>query len=94
MFIVMLVGGNEALRFFAELKNMHKEIIFLPDDEQFYEDVDLFVCFSSDISPKIRSPKRLITWSGDDQETLDRVYRLLLPIPLVCASAASMMTVE
>jgi len=89
MFIVMLVGGNEALRFFAELENMHADVIFLPDDQQFYEDVDLFVCFGGEMSPKIRHPKRLITWSGSDQETMDRVYKLLFPIPSACASAAA-----
>ena len=77
MFIVMLVGGNEAGRFFAELKHLHEEVIFMPDDEEFYDNVDLFVCFSGDLSPRIRPPLPIMTWSGDDQETLDRVYKRL-----------------
>jgi len=89
MFIVMLVGGNEALRFFAELGNLHEDIIFLPDDKKFYEDVDLFVCFGGEMSETIKHPRRLITWSGSDQETMDRIYKLLFPISSVCASAAA-----
>ena len=77
MFIVMLVGGNEALRFFAQLKALHKEVIFLPDEEQFYENTDLFLCFGGPMSPLIRSPAPMMTWSGDDQETLHRVYKTL-----------------
>lgn len=85
----MLVGGNEALRFFTEMKNDHEDVLFLPDDEQFYEDVDLFLCFGGPMSPKIRYPKRLITWSGSDQETMDRIHNLLFPIPTVCAIGES-----
>lgn len=77
MFIVMLVGGNEAGRFFAELKQLHDEVIFMPDDEEFYDDVDLFVCFSGDLSPRIRPPRPIMTWCGNDLDTLDRVYKRL-----------------
>ena len=77
MFIVMLVGGNEAGRFFTQLENIHKDVIFFPDDEQFYENTDLFVCFGGQMSEKIKDPMHLITWSGDDQETLERVFKTL-----------------
>jgi hypothetical protein len=77
MFIVMLVGGNEAGRFFTELENLHNDVIFLPDDEQFYDNTDLFVCFGGPMSEKIKYPMHLITWSGDDQETLERVFKTL-----------------
>ena len=75
MFVVMLVGGNEAGRFFAEIKELHDEVIFMPDDEEFYEDVDVFLCFGGKMSPRIRPPMPIMTWSGDDVETLTRVYK-------------------
>ena len=77
MYIVMLVGGNEAGRFFAELKTLHDQVIFMTDDEEFYDHADLFVCFGGPMSPRIHPPMPMMTWSGDDQETLQRLYKTL-----------------
>jgi hypothetical protein len=75
MFIVMLVGGPEAFRFFAEVQNVHPSVILIADEEKFYEHADLFVYFGGEMTPGLRP---VITWSGDDLETLRRIHEYLV----------------
>ena len=75
MFIVMLVGGPDAFRFFAEVQNVDRRIILLVDEPKIYEHTDLFVYFGGDVAPGLRP---VITWSGDDDETLRRIHETLV----------------
>lgn len=78
MFIVMLVGGPEAFRFFAEVQDVNPCLILLIDEVEFYHKTDLFVYFGGEMTPGLGPT---ITWSGDDQETLGRIHeRLGLPV--------------
>ena len=75
MFIVMLVGGPDTFRFFAEVQNVDRRIILLVDEPKIYEHTDLFVYFGGDVAPGLRP---VITWSGDDEETLRRIHETLV----------------
>jgi hypothetical protein len=50
-------------------------IVWANDRRSFYYIADLFVHFGGSI--KIPQGKRFITWSGDNQETVRRVYKTL-----------------
>jgi hypothetical protein len=76
MFIVMVVGNPaEATRFLDNLQVQYQDIIWLANDPKFYENVDLFV--SCGYEPYPPKGARSITWSGDDAETLERIYKTL-----------------
>ena len=76
MFIVMVVGNPaEATRFLDNLQVQYQDIIWMANDPKFYENTDLFVsCGYEPYPPKGR---RSITWSGDDVETVERIYKTL-----------------
>jgi hypothetical protein len=78
MFVVMLVGNPlEASRFLDNLQDQHSQILWLVDTPIIYENTDLFVsCGGLPYPPK---DSRSITWSGDDAETIERVYKSLFP---------------
>jgi hypothetical protein len=78
MFIVMVVGDPEkAARFLDNLQVQYQDIIWMANDPKFYENVDLFV--SCGYEPYPPKGARSITWSGDDAETIVRVYKTLFP---------------
>ena len=76
MFIVMIVGNpKEAARFFDNLQQQNDDLIWMENDPKFYENTDLFVsCGGLPYPPK---GARSITWSGDDGETVERIYKTL-----------------
>jgi hypothetical protein len=78
MFIVMGVGDpTQAARFLDNLQSQYHDVIWMEDTPKFYENVDLFVsCGGVPYPPK---GKRSITWSGDDAETIERIYKTLFP---------------
>jgi hypothetical protein len=76
MFIV-LVGGyvNQRERFFDEMDKNDERIIWINEKRSFYYIADLFVNFGG--ITDIPRGKRVITWSGDTQETLEKIYETL-----------------
>jgi hypothetical protein len=78
MFVVMLVGNPlEATRFLNNLQQQYNDMIWMEHNPDFYENVDLFVsCGGLPYPPK---NSRSITWSGNDAETIERIYNTLLP---------------
>jgi hypothetical protein len=78
MFVVMVVGdAAKAAGFLNNLQIQHQDIIWMTHDPKFYENTDLFVsCGGMPYPPK---DSRSITWSGDDSETIERIYKTLLP---------------
>jgi hypothetical protein len=78
MFVVMIVGNPlEAGRFLDNLQNQHTDVIWLENRPELYENTDLFV--SCGYEPYPPKGARSITWSGDDAETIERVYKSLFP---------------
>jgi hypothetical protein len=75
MFVV-LVGGypNQRSEFLA-LASQNENIMWINDQLAFYYIGHLFIHFGGPTS--IPRGKLTITWSGDHQETLDRVYKTL-----------------
>jgi hypothetical protein len=77
MFVV-LVGGYEQQRdeFHRDVLNMDDEdIVWINNSRTFNYIADLFVNFGGIIN--IPKGKLVITWSGDNQETIQRVYKTL-----------------
>lgn len=76
MFVV-LVGGyvNQRDRFFEDMDVNDQQIVWINDKRAFYYIADLFVNFGG--GANIPMGKRSITWSGDNMETLQRVYKTL-----------------
>lgn len=77
MFVV-LVGGytNQRDAFYNETAGLScDKIVWVNDRTAFYYIADLFVHFGGIIN--IPREKTVITWSGDNQETIDRVYKTL-----------------
>ena len=78
MFVV-LVGGhiNQRDKFYEDVMASWTmpHIVWANDRQSFYYIADLFVHFGGSI--KIPQGKRFITWSGDNQETVRRVYKTL-----------------
>lgn len=72
----MVVGNpKEAARFLDNLQNQYTDLVWMDHDPKFYENVDLFV--SCGYEPYPPKGARSITWSGDDAETLERIYKTL-----------------
>jgi len=78
MFVVMVVGdAAKAAGFLNNLQTQYHDLIWMAHDPNFYENTDLFVsCGGMPYPPK---GARSITWSGDDSETIERIYKTLLP---------------
>jgi hypothetical protein len=77
MFVV-LVGGYTHHReaFYDETADLlGDKIVWVNDRSAFYYVADLFVNFGGIIN--IPKEKKVITWSGDNQETIARVYKTL-----------------
>lgn len=77
MFVV-LVGGyvNQRERFFEEMADAHDDrIVWINDKRSFYYIADLFVNLGGIVD--IPKGKKVITWSGDNMETCERVYKTL-----------------
>jgi len=76
MFIVMLVGDpTHATRFLDNLQQQYQDVIWLEDTPELYENTDLFVSCGGEPYPPEKA--RSITWSGDDVETIQRIYKTL-----------------
>jgi hypothetical protein len=76
MFIVMVVGDPpKAAVFIDNLQSQYHDLIWMANDPKFYENTDLFV--SCGYEPYPPKGARSITWSGDDAETLERIYKTL-----------------
>jgi hypothetical protein len=77
MFVV-LVGGypNQRAEFMEMVKPIDDDrIVWVDDKKSFYYIANLFVYFGGPVS--IPTGKLMITWSGDNLETLHRVYKTL-----------------
>ena len=77
MFVV-LVGGytQQRERFYDETAGLLCDrIVWVNDRSAFYYIADIFVNFGGIIN--IPKGKLTITWSGDNQETIQRVYKTL-----------------
>ena len=77
MFVV-LVGGYDHQRdeFHRDVLNMADEtIVWINHSRTFNYIADLFVNFGG--ITNIPKDKLVITWSGDNQETIQRVYKTL-----------------
>lgn len=76
---VILVGGTPEQRSqfvsFAEDGGQLPDVMWINDRKAFYYIADLFVHFGGQTA--IPKSKTMITWSGDHQETLDRIYKTL-----------------
>ena len=72
----MIVGDPiQAEKFLDNLQSQYYDLIWMKNDPKFYENVDLYVsCGGLPYPPK---GARSITWSGDDVETLERIYKTL-----------------
>ena len=88
MFIVMVVGEpQKAALFLDNLQIQYQDFIWMEDDPKFYENTDLFVsCGGLPYPPK---GARSITWSGDDAETVQRIYKTLFPATGVATTAST-----
>ena len=78
MFVV-LVGGydNQRDEFYKDALNLGDEdIVWINDSRTFNYIADLFVNFGG--ITNIPKGKLTITWSGDNQETIQRVYKTLV----------------
>ena len=74
----MVVGDPaKAARFLDNLQIQYQDIIWMAHDPIFYENTDLFV--SCGYEPYPPKGARSITWSGDDAETIARIYKTLFP---------------
>ena len=72
----MVVGDPEkAARFLDNLQSQYNNVIWMENDPKFYENTDLFV--SCGYEPYPPKGARSITWSGDDVETIQRIYKTL-----------------
>ena len=72
----MLMGNpKEADRFLDSLQDTYDGVIWLENTPELYENTDLFVSCGGE--PYIPKNARSITWSGDDAETIARVYKTL-----------------
>jgi len=76
MFVV-LVGGypNHRERFYDEMDKHDPRIVWINDKRSFYYIADLFVNFGE--GANIPMVKKSITWSGNNTETLQRIYKTL-----------------
>jgi hypothetical protein len=77
MFVV-LVGGypNQRAEFMQIVEAIDDErIVWVDNQKSFYYIADLFVYFGG-LAPT-PAGKLVITWSGDDLETIHRVYKTL-----------------
>ena len=78
MFVV-LVGGNPQQRdaFYEQVMTSWAlpHVIWVNDRRSFNYIADLFVYFGGQAT--IPAGKKSITWSGDNQETIQRVYKTL-----------------
>lgn len=77
MFVV-LVGGYSRQReeFFNEVNSSGSDaILWINDRRTFYYIADLFVNFGGQVN--IPAGKPSVTWSGDNQETIERIYKTL-----------------
>lgn len=76
MFVV-LVGGypNQRDRFYDEMDKNDPRVIWINDRRSFFYIADLFVNFGE--GANIPIGKTSITWSGNNAETLQRVYKTL-----------------
>jgi hypothetical protein len=76
MFIV-LVGGyvNQRERFFDEMDKNDERVVWINDKRSFYYIADIFVNFGGIV--EIPRGKKVVTWSGDTQETLEKIYETL-----------------
>ena len=72
----MVVGDPaKAAGFLDNLQIQYQDMIWMANNPTFYENVDLFVsCGGMPYPPK---GSRNITWSGDDSETIGRIYKTL-----------------
>jgi len=76
--IVVLVGGypNQRDEFYKNVLELGEEdIVWVNDNRMFYYIADLFVNFGG--ITNIPKGKLTITWSGDNQETIQRIYKTL-----------------
>jgi hypothetical protein len=78
MFVV-LVGGDTQQRseFYQEVMTSWAlpHVVWVNDRRSFYYIADLFVNFGGQVT--IPSGKKSITWSGNNQETIERTYKTL-----------------
>lgn len=76
MFVV-LVGGyvNQRDQFFDEMDKNDERVVWVNDKRSFYYIADLFVNFGG--ITDIPRGKRVITWNGDTQETMEKIYETL-----------------
>lgn len=74
---VILVGGytNHRDRFYNEMDKNDPRIVWINNRRSFVYIADLFVNFGE--GANIPLGKKTITWSGDNLETLQRVYKTL-----------------
>ena len=75
---MVLVGGypNQRAEFMEMVKPIDDDrIVWVDDKKSFYYIANLFVYFGGPVS--IPTGKLMITWSGDNLETLHRVYKTL-----------------
>ena len=88
MFIVMVVGEpQKATKFLDNLQEQYQDFIWMEHDPEFHEHTDLYVsCGYEPYPPKGR---RSITWSGDDSETIERIYKTLFPATGVATTAST-----
>jgi hypothetical protein len=77
MFIVLIGGQNSQRELFLDYVESigNDSLIFINNHQAFYPIADLFVYFGGVVN--FPEQKNLITWSGDHQETLERVHKTL-----------------
>lgn len=76
MFVVLVGYANHRDTFFEEVTSLNDDrIVWSNDKKTFYYIADLFVDFGG--SPKLPERAKVLTWSGDHQETLGRIYKSL-----------------
>jgi len=76
--IVVLVGGyvNQRDEFYKDVLQLGDEnIVWVNGGRTFYYIADLFVNFGG--FTNIPRGKLSVTWSGDNQETIQRIYKTL-----------------
>ena len=72
----MVVGDPEkAAGFLDNLQIQYRDIIWMEDTPKFYENTNLFVTCGG--IPYPPNGARSITWSGDDADTVERIYKTL-----------------
>jgi hypothetical protein len=77
MFIVLIGGQNSQRESFIDFIETidNGSLIFINKHQAFYPVADLFVYFGGPVT--FPEQKNLITWSGDHQETLERIHKTL-----------------